>query len=755
MTDFKSAFKDVKKLSADFKANERHYLSPGYSEADVRKDYIDKFFTALGWDVNHNIQKNPYEQEVKVEKTQSNQKRTDYTFFLSPNFKDAKFFVEAKKPQRNLYNKDDYFQTIRYGWNANTPIAVLTDFEEFHILDCRFKPDINSVLQNKNHKQYHYSDYADLDKLNEIYFLFSQEAIADDSLKKYSDTLPKPKGKAPPGTPKVSHTIDEDFLVYIDKVRENLAKSFKKNDANLSSEELTEATQRTIDRLVFIRFLEDKLIEPDNYVSEFGKKGNAWNDFISLSQKLNAKYNGIVFKKHFIDEQNFKGSDKNEFDKICKEISHLNSPYDFNAIPIHILGSIYERFLGKVVHATDKRVKVEEKPEVRKVGGVYYTPKYIVDYIVQNTVGKLIKGKTPEEISRMHFADIACGSGSFLIGVFECLLNYHNEYYQSHPDKAKKDGCLEKDGMYILSIKQKQNILHNNVFGVDIDQQATEVTQLSLALKMLEDETTATANDMQVLFHEKILPDLSKNIVCGNSLIGTDILSNNMFESEEERKLNPMDFENVFPEIMRKGGFDAIVGNPPYGAELDNMLRTYLERKSKLGNTDTAALFLINARRILKNSGKTGYIIPKSFTYASNWAKTRNILLSDIIQIIDCSRVWNDVRLEMCIFISDKNSLESSFLSFIRKDQNFIPIGKIKKELCEEFGFILNGVNSGEVKIGFKLKSQNKSLNDFAFNQRGCIYQNKISEKGDFFVLGGKQINKYFIEKDKVKGMLK
>ena len=149
---FQQSFSIVSDLVKDFQANEKYYLSPEYSEVDVRGDYIDKFFTALGWDVKHNIQKNPYEQEVRVERlvqVAKAQKRADYSFYLSPNFRDVKFFVEAKKPSRNLQNTDDFFQTVRYGWNANTPIAFLTDFEELIIVDCRFRPDIGDILNSK------------------------------------------------------------------------------------------------------------------------------------------------------------------------------------------------------------------------------------------------------------------------------------------------------------------------------------------------------------------------------------------------------------------------------------------------------------------------------------------------------------------------------------------------------------------------------------------------------------------------------
>ena len=127
------------------------------------------------------------------------------------------------------------------------------------------------------------------------------------------------------------------------------------------------------------------------------------------------------------------------FGQICESLSYANSPYDFNAIPIHILGSIYERFLGKTIIATEGQAAIEEKPEVRKAGGVYYTPEYIVRYIVENTVGKLLRGKTPEEIRQMRFADIACGSGSFLLGIYDLLLRYHTSYYNSNTAPARKD----------------------------------------------------------------------------------------------------------------------------------------------------------------------------------------------------------------------------------------------------------------------------------------------------------------------------
>ena len=436
-SSFETAFQAVQALAETFQASEAHYLSAGYQEQEARQDFIDKFWTALGWDVGHNTQTNPYAQEVKVERGVSmaeGRKRADYAFYLSPDYKNPKFFVEAKKPSVDIANKDSYFQAVRYGWNAGTPLAVLTDFEQFHILDSRGKPDIDTALSRAVQK-YHYSDYKDRDKFGAIYWLFSREAVAAGALDTYTKLMPKASGKTLQrglfhGG---SQGIDESFLRELDEYRGRLARAFHAANPALDSETLTEATQRVLDRLVFIRFLEDKLIEPEPMVAHFGDKGPAWAGFLTVSRRLDTVYNGNIFKPHLIDKPGFHAPDT-AFDQICSDLSSEQSPYLFSLIPIHILGSIYERFLGKVIVVESGAARVEEKPEVRKAGGVYYTPDYIVRYIVDHTVGRQIAGKTPAEIAALRFADIACGSGSFLLGVYDCLLRFHTAYYNA---KAK------------------------------------------------------------------------------------------------------------------------------------------------------------------------------------------------------------------------------------------------------------------------------------------------------------------------------
>jgi type I restriction-modification system DNA methylase subunit len=721
---FEEAFAQVRQLAADFDAGKAVYLSADYTEARVRQDFLDKFFTALGWDVAHNFQKNPSAQEVKVEpsvkgkdKEGSSHGRADYAFHVAPNFRDARFFVEAKKPHGDIATKSNYLQTIGYGLSGSTPLAVLTDFEQFQILDCRYKPDLANPL---NHciQKFHYRDYADKEKFAFIFNLFSREAVASGSIETFARTLPKKRGKAGrrgwfAGD---RQNVGDAFLADLDEYRDTLAHAFKNRNPNLDGETLTEITQRTLDRLVFIRFLEDKLIHPENLVAHFGGKATAWRDFVAACRKLDGIYNGIVFKEHaLLDQPGFKVDD-NAFADICQKLSPDGNVYNFNYLPIETLGSIYERFLGKVIVATDRRARVEEKPEVRKAGGVHYTPQYIARYLVENTVGKLIAGKTPAQIAKLRFLDISCGSGSILLAAYDRLLVYHRDWFNAHPVEAKKAGGGQReDGAWQLSLKQRREILVNNIYGVDIDRQAVEVCQLSLYLKLLEEETTVTAQGYQMEFRETLLPSLVKNIVCGNSLIGTDISSGELFERTEEKKLNPMNFEDRFPHILRRksssaelretpaapfdytmpgvplhgaysykkskgvktaappaiqgsefeGGFDAIIGNPPYVRphNLSDETKRYFWQhyRTFTHKSDLYCCFIENAARLLKPGGLFSYIVSHGWLRLNSFQQLRRFVLENfrILQLVELPyNVFAEAQVSTGIFVFEKGTAD-------------------------------------------------------------------------------------------------
>lgn len=677
---FDEAFPQIKVLVKKFQKDEPHFLSPKYQEAEVRQEFLDKFFVALGWDVYHDEQTNPYEREVRIEKSvmvQGRGKRADYAFYTAPNFAQAKFMAEAKKPSRQLENAQDCFQAIRYGWNSNTPIAVLTDFEQFLVLDSRYKPSVETSI-NRIVKKYHYADFLTEEKFKEIYYLFSREAVGNNSLETFAKNLKGGRGarQSKLFNTSIIQPMDEEFLAELDEQRVVLAKAFKNRNPELDGETLTEITQRTLDRLVFLRFLEDKLVEPDSVIDNLGSKsGSAWRDFIAEMPRLNQIYNGTLFKTHsLLDNPNF-APDTRAFEQTRDWLAHANSPYDFNSIPIHILGSIYERFLGKTIVTTDKRATVEDKPEVRKAGGVYYTPEYIVRYIVKNTIGKLIEKKTPDEIAAMRFADIACGSGSFLLGVFDYLIAYHVEYFSENKTRraqAVKDGlCRETvEGNLQLTIHFKREILLNNIYGVDLDAQAVEVAQLSLYLKLLEEETTATKQQFLSGFREQLLPSLNENIVHGNSLIDYDIMDGMLFEDKELKQLNPMNFAQTFPEVFQKGGFDAIVGNPPYvRMEVFKPIKNYLKKTfdSHDERSDLYSYFIEQANKLLNKNGIYGVIVSNKFLRANYGKPLREYLAKNvnIEQVIDFAGlpVFIGATVRTIILItSSKNETEISTL---------------------------------------------------------------------------------------------
>lgn len=669
---FLKAYQEVQVLIDTFEENESIYKDTSkYSEAEVRTDYIDKFYIALGWDVRHEQQTNPFEQEVKVEVSQrqegeSGSKRADYAFYLSPNYKQPQFFVEAKQPSKALKNnKDFYFQTAKYGWNAGTGVSILTDFEEIVVINCILKPNYEEILKCKL-LSFQYKDFRDKEVFRKFYDKFSHDAVQEGKLREYVKGITN-------GDINETVSIDNTFLKYIEEKRLEMAQAIHAKNPDYDSYELTEATQKVIDRLVFMRFLEDKNIESENILYTISTDKDPWDRMMKRSAELDSKYNGIVFKPSILEDAKFKGVDIEKFRAIAQDLDHKHTPFDFNYIPIHILGTIYERFLGNIIVIEQGDIDIQMKPEVRKAGGVFYTPQYIVDYIVQNTIGKLIEGKKPEDIAQLRFADIACGSGSFLIGAYEYLLDYHTKYYNDKvaPKVAEKAGCIldKKTQKYVLSIKQKQDILKNNIYGVDIDLQATEVTQMSLFLKLLEDETMATANQMQTLFKTEILPDMSENIKCGNSLIGREIrnvLNLDELEKEMRRKLKPFSFERSFKKVFGTNGdgFDAIIGNPPYVKEYTNREAFENVKLGKLakyyqGKMDLWYFFACYGLDLLKENGYLGYIAPNQWVSNAGASILRNKVLSDstIKELIDFKSfmVFDQASIQTMIMLLQKN----------------------------------------------------------------------------------------------------
>lgn len=380
---------------------------------------------------------------------------------------------------------------------------------------------------------------------------------------------------------------------------------------------------------------------------------------------------------------------------ILRNLYYPACPYEFSVLPADILGQVYEQFLGKVIRLTKgHRAVVEDKPEVKKAGGVYYTPTYIVEYIVRNTVGKLLKGKKPGprgSAAKLKILDPACGSGSFLIGAYQYLLDWHrDQYVNDGPGKHRKDLYQSTGGEWRLTTEEKRRILLNNIYGVDIDPQAVETTKLSLLLKVLEGESGEALKRQWKLFHQRALPDLGNNIKCGNSLIGPDFYKEtqmDLFDEEEQYRINAFDWNAEFPDIMNSGGFDAAIGNPPYVRQeiLGEDFKGYANKRfqSYAGTADLYAYFSEKGVSLLNSGGLFSYIVANKWMRANYGGPLRRWLKQQALQeIVDFGDlpVFQKATTYPCILRIGKEKAKTDFSACEIKNLEFEDLNNYVKE---------------------------------------------------------------------------
>ena len=631
---------EVLRLVERFERETAAYRSGSYNETQVRREFIDPLFKALGWDIDNEAGYAEAYKDVIHEdaiKVGGLTKAPDYCFRIGGT---RKFFVEAKKPAVNI--KDDAspaFQLRRYAWSAKLPLSVLTDFQEFAVYDCRVRPDKTDAAATARTIYLPYTRYDD--KWGEIASIFSKEAVLQGSFDRYADST---KGKR--GTTEV----DAAFLKEIEEWRGLLARMIALRNPSLTQRELNFAVQATIDRIIFLRICEDRGIESYGELQALCNGANTYARLLDLYRKADQRYNSGLF--HFERERGRAEApdaltpsltiDDKTLKDILKRLYYPDSPYEFSVLPADILGQVYEQFLGKVIRLTaGHHAVVEDKPEVKKAGGVYYTPTYIVDYIVEHTVGHLLEGMTPKKASSLRILDPACGSGSFLIGAFQHLAEWHRDWYvEDGPRKHPKELFLAPGGEWRLTTAEKKHILLNNIYGVDVDLQAVETTKLSLLLKVLEGETQETINAQLSFLRERALPDLANNIKCGNSLVGPDFYDDVQLglplDDDERYRLNVFNWAEEFPQILdgrlpdAKHGFDAVIGNPPYGADYDARQKRYFQARFayKRGKPETYIYFMELAARLLAPSGRMGFITPNAWLTNHYGEQIREFLLN-------------------------------------------------------------------------------------------------------------------------------
>jgi len=609
----------LKQLIQDFKEGEKYWDTK--PEEDIKHQFIEPLFEdILGWD-RKNISK-----EARVLKG-----RADYILKLGNQ---EVLVIEAKKTNVSL-TSDEGRQAVSYAYHRKIKFAVLTNFKYirvFHALSNIKDIDRNLLKVDKDYFRLSYDQL--LDKFDTLWLL-SKESFEKGEINKLLSAKDE----------KLNKSIDESILEDLLQFREWLSKDLKKVKMSLSKEQIDEIVQMLIDRLIFMRSVEDRGLEPKNFllglvdsVRNGTTEKNLWallkEKFVSFDKEYNSKLfaEGLLEKEGFFDEQTLV--------KVIRGLyfgtKESQSRYMFDEIPGDLLGSIYEQYLGTILQGTEKRVKLEEGSAKRKKMGIYYTPSYIVDYIVKNTVGEYIKDKSIDEILEAKIVDPACGSGSFLIRAFQEFCNVIEERLKNGQKSKSPTFKIYKER---LNLAQKASILTNCIYGVDLDEKAVELAQLNLLLKILEEESPET--------HKLLLPNLRENIKCGNSLIDDARVSDRAFKWEAQ-----------FPQVFKSGGFDVVVGNPPYFKihEDDPIKKTEIFNEIKSGMMNISAIFINKAFYLTKKEGVVGMIVPKMLAFTESWEKIRKKILtkSSLITVVDAGKAFEDVLLEQVIFCLKK-----------------------------------------------------------------------------------------------------
>jgi len=635
----------VLNLVQRFRDQKDMYMAAPYKETQVRIEFIDPIFKALGWDVDNSKGLSLVYREVVHEDSiyvEGSRKAPDYSFRVGG---DRKFFVEAKKPSVNIgTDPTPAFQVRRYAWSAKLPISIVTDFEEFSIYDCRQEPKPQDSTAVARLMFFTFEELAE--KWDELESLISYTAVCDGSLEKYADTIRVKRGTT---------EVDSIFLAELERWRRTLAADLANGNQDLSQRQLNFAVQQTIDRIVFLRIAEARGIEIYGQLQSLLSGPNIYDRLKEIFYRADERYNSGLF--HFRREPG--GQEEPDqltlalqisdgaLRKILKRLYYPESPYEFSFIPTAILGQVYEQFLGQVIRLdNDHKALIDPKPEVRKAGGVYYTPTPIVDFIVAAALAPILKGRSPQSIAgqdrsrRRHplrVLDPACGSGTFLLGAYEYLLRWYLDAYTTDDAERWAKGRSPRlrrghGGEWTLTTTERKEILLRHIYGVDIDSQAVEVTKLSLLLKVLEGESSEAIEAQLSLFHERALPDLASNIKCGNSLIEPDFYSyEQMILTDEDEiiRINVFDWRREFSDVFTSAdGFDAVIGNPPY---LDSETMTQFtpewrpycvtKYQAAAGNWDVFCVFIERAIDLCRPGGRHSFIVPNklgSANYARN-----------------------------------------------------------------------------------------------------------------------------------------
>ena len=624
----------IHSLVEKYETNRDFYRTVKFNETQVRNEFLDPLFEALGWDIRNTSGKKTNEREVLLEESlkanaATYSKKPDYTFRL---FGERKFFLEAKKPCVDISTDNNPAKQVRrYGYTANLKISVLSNFEDLYIYDTSHKVDDADTLTRARVKAYHFTDYENA--VEELIDLVGQESV-------YSGHFDKVWNDIELNV--VHQSVDSLFLEQINQWRLMLGQQILSYIPDMEIDHLGDIVQSYINKILFLRVCEDRNIETYQRLLTIADR-NSHKELIAKFKEADNKYNSGLFEE--LISEDVIGNIRSSFWTIIRQLYFPESPYSFSVLSSDILGRIYEIFLAKKLAVVDGELRIIKKPENAE-RDIVTTPNFVVREILRQTASEIIQGKDANQINALKCADIACGSGAFLLELYQLLYDSLLDYYLDN-DRSKL--IQTSIDTFKLPYETKRNLLVNCVYGVDKDFNAVEACKFGLLLKLLEDEDV---NSLYT-FHP-ILPNLSENIFYGNSLLSTaDVPANDALE------INPFDFDNR--------SFDLIVGNPPYMKTED--IKAFTPKEKQLyekGNRYTSAykqydkyfLFIERALNLLKPHGCLGYIVPSKFMKVGAAKELRNLISSNaylkILTSFGAHQVFSDKSTYTCIMILEK-----------------------------------------------------------------------------------------------------
>lgn len=626
-------------LVEKYESNRNFYRTLNFNETQVRNEFLDPLFEVLGWDIRNMSGKKTNEREVLLEESlkadaATHSKKPDYTFRL---FGERKFFLEAKKPCVDISTDDNPAKQVRrYGYTANLKISVLSNFEDLYIYDTSYKVEDGDTLVKARIKAYHYTDYENV--AEELLELVGKESVYTGHFEEVWDDIELNV---------VHQSVDSLFLEQINQWRLMLGQQILSCDPDLEIDYLGDIVQSYINKILFLRVCEDRNIETYQRLLTIVDH-NSHKELVAKFKEADNKYNSGLFEE--LISEDVIGNISSSFWMIIRQLYFPESPYSFTVLSSDILGRIYEIFLAEKLAVVDGELKIVKKPENAE-RDIVTTPNFVVREILHQTAAEIIQGKTANEINNLKCADIACGSGAFLLELYQLLYDSLVDYYFENDRSKLVQTSIDT---YKLPYEMKRNLLVNCIYGVDKDFNAVEACKFGLLLKLLEDEDVNSLSS----FHP-ILPDLSNNIFYGNSLLSTaDVPADDAFE------INPFDFGDRT--------FDLIVGNPPYMKTED--IKAFTPKEKSLyekGNRYTSAykqydkyfLFIERALNLLKPDGYLGYVVPNKFMKVGAAKELRNFIANNAylktMISFGAHQVFADKSTYTCIIVLEKNKHEN------------------------------------------------------------------------------------------------